>query len=156
MLIENGSDVLELRVHEQIPFGTQCSGDTQFRILAQIGSANATFSADCSAWVSAPNLITFLEQLRLLEETRKGAAVLESMSPGELRLEIRPHDCAGHMAASGQVGQWVYNRTGERHWSVVAFGISFCPSELPRLLQEFRNIVEMRSLALEDPPLPRS
>jgi hypothetical protein len=76
-------------------------GDTRFAVRVRISGINTVFTAEGLRWVELRALVAFSEQLRVLEERRQGSASLESMSPGELQLQIRSTDRAGHMAAIG-------------------------------------------------------
>ncbi|MDB5307173.1 MAG: hypothetical protein JWO38_1375 [Gemmataceae bacterium] len=142
MIVRDGEDFLELEVTERVPEGVPCAGDIRFAVRVRITSKDTVFSAETWAWVEAPVMTTFAEQIRTLEKQRQGSAALESMSPGELRLDVRGYDRAGHIAAVGQVGHWCYGGVGGPYWSAVSFGIAFCPSELPALVRYFEGLVE--------------
>ena len=146
MVINDQDGCIELEMTEQIPLDSQGAGDTRFIVRVRFRSHETVFSAETWAWVEAPVLAAFASQLRALEEKRQGSAVMESMSPGELRLEIRIYDGAGHVGAFGQVGHWCHGGVGGPYWSVVTFGIPFCPTELPGLVHEFevlsRSVVQ--------------
>jgi hypothetical protein len=49
-----------------------------------------------------------------LEQTRRGEALLESMTPGELRLRFHSLDSASHIGVEGELVRFVY-RDAERH-----------------------------------------
>ncbi len=140
MLVWHQEDFLELRVTEREPARSPCSGDTRFAVRVRVASPDTAFSAETWCWIALRVLASFAEQLQLLEERRQGSAVLESMSPGELQLEIRVTDRAGHVGAFGQVGHHCHGGTGQALWSVIAFAIPFCPTELPDLVQEFARL----------------
>jgi hypothetical protein len=61
------------------------------------------FRASCDSWVLAGAWRTFVGELQALERTRRGSARLESISPGELGLEIYATDALGHMAVRGEL-----------------------------------------------------
>jgi hypothetical protein len=140
MLVRDGKNFLELTVTDRGDAGTQGGGDARFAVRVGVTSMATAFSAETWCWVELGMLTAFAKQLRELEERRQGAASLESMSPGELRLEVRSTDLAGHMAAFGQVGHWCHTGTASPQWCVIAFGIPFCPSELPGLLRELGDL----------------
>jgi hypothetical protein len=142
MLVRDGEDFLELAVTDRGAPGAPDAGDTRFVVRVRVTSKDTVFTAETWCWAELRALAAFAGQLRALEERRQGVAVLESMSPGELRLEIRSTDRAGHVAATGQVGHWCYGGTGQPLWSAIGFGIPFCPTELPALVQEFGSLVE--------------
>jgi hypothetical protein len=138
MLISAGEDYLELRPVSQTPQGVPGVGDTCFIIRVRCGS----FSAETRAYIEADDIKTFAEGLRKLDELRHGAVVVESMSPGELRLEIRTTDRAGHLAALGQVGAWCFAGIAGPHWNVIGYCIPFCPSLLSQMAREFQALAE--------------
>lgn len=98
MLVRDGDDYLELTATElyTLVYG---EGDTRFVVRVRVSSLFAEFTAESLCWVELRALAAFVEQLRVLEERRQGAAAVESMSPGELRLEVSTIDRAGHVAA---------------------------------------------------------
>jgi hypothetical protein len=136
MLVRDGNDFLEVIVADRCTV-VHAVGDTQFTVRVQVSNLNTVFAVESLCWVSLPELVAFAEQLRVLEERRQGSAVLGSMSPGELRLEIRTTDRAGHVAVVGQIGRWLGVGSGEPYWCAVAFQVPFCPTELPALVSEF-------------------
>ncbi len=66
---------------------------------------------------------------RALERERRGQALLESISPGELSLRIRSIDSRGHIAVEGFTGYGI-QRDLFRPWHAVHFGFEFDPSQL--------------------------
>lgn len=62
------------------------------------------FSASTETYVLESEWNGFLQELRSLEATRQGEAVVESISPGELRLRVKSLDRAGHMGIEGHIG----------------------------------------------------
>jgi hypothetical protein len=139
VLVRDGDDYLELTVAERLT-GAHAAGDTRFAVRVRVSGLHTAFTAESLCWVDLRALAAFVEQLRALEERRQGSAALESMSPGELQLEVRSTDRAGHVAAVGQVGRWLGVGSGEPYWSAVAFRVPFCPSELPALVREFSSL----------------
>jgi hypothetical protein len=106
VLVWDGEDYLEVTVGERST-AVHDAGDTRFAVRVRVSALSAVLTAEAMCWVALPALIRFAEQLRVLEERRQGSATLESMSPNELRLEIRITDKAGHVAVAGQVGRWL-------------------------------------------------
>lgn len=136
MLIRDGDDYLEITVAERSTVAHD-AGDTLFSVRVRVGGLSTALTAESLCWVGLGALAAFAGQMQTLEQRRQGSAVLESMSPGEFRLEVRATDRAGHMAAFGQVGRWLGVGRGEPYWSAVAFRVAFCPTELPALVREF-------------------
>lgn len=93
--------------------------------------SSAGFAGQNDLWVLAAVLRSFCQSLVALERDRCGEAVLESISPGELRIVVRAVDSRGHMALEGSTGYEV-QRENSRHWHSVAFGFEFDPAQLVR------------------------
>ena len=94
------------------------------------------YAAADHSWIIRPELDRFLRELRVLDESRQGKAVLVSPSPDGLRLEFYSTDSAGHMAIRGQVG-----RTDAKGFlSQLQFGFAFEPDKLPSILEYFETI----------------
>jgi hypothetical protein len=138
MLLQAGDDYLELTPIEQTPEGVPGFGDTRFSVRVRCNS----FSGETTGYIEAGKLREFAEELRRVEEARRGAAAVESMSPGELLLEVRITDRAGHAAVIGQVGRWSFRGLERAHLSVVGYSIPFCPTLLPQITREFRALVK--------------
>lgn len=151
MLVRDGDDYLELNVAER-GSTVHDAGDTRFTVRVRVSGLHTVLSAESSSWVDFRVLAVFAEQLRVLEERRQGSAALESMSPGELRLEVRSTDSAGHMAAVGQVGRWLGIGSGEPYWSAVAFRVPFYATELPALAREFAALGSAPDAEPDAPP----
>ena len=138
MLFQAGDDYLELTPIEQTPEGVPGFGDTCFSVRVRCNS----FSGETTAYIEAGKLRAFAENLHRVEEARQGAAVVESMSPGELLLEVRITGRAGHAAVIGQVGRWSFLGLESAHWNVIGYSIPFCPTLLPQITREFRALVK--------------
>jgi hypothetical protein len=86
-----------------------------------------------SSWIDRDVWQRFLRELERLVDRRDGEAVVESMSPNDLRLRLFATDHAGHVAVDGQVRT---RSVGDLRWQFGA--IQFDPSLLPPLLAELR------------------
>ena len=124
---ENQDDFVE------IDLATQETADLPSRDDAclTIRVSAAGFAGHNDMWVLASALRSFCQSLTALERDRRGEAVLESISPDELRLVIRSVDSCGHMAVEGTTGYQV-QREHSRPWHSVTFGFEFDPSQLVR------------------------
>lgn len=140
MIVKYQDSYLELHMAEQMPLDVQGAGDTLFVVKVRVSGYETVFSAESRAWVEAPVLVAFTRQLRDLEKRRQGSAVLESMAPGELRLEVRSYGRVGRVGAFGQLGHWCQSEADGRYWSVVSFGFPYCPTELPGIIREFEEL----------------
>ncbi|MBC7910942.1 MAG: hypothetical protein H7Y30_10610 [Pyrinomonadaceae bacterium] len=80
-------------------------------------------------WVSSNSLHDFCRALVALEVSRQGMAQLESISPGELQVNVHSVTSRGHIAVSGKMGYLVQHENGS-FWHAVEFGFEFDPSQL--------------------------
>jgi len=92
------------------------------------------FTGTGSSWIAHDVWQHFLRQLEQLEDRRDGEAVVESMSPEDLRLRIFVTDPAGHVAIEGQART---RSVRDLRWQFGA--IPFDPTLLPPLLGELRS-----------------
>jgi hypothetical protein len=99
-----------------------------------------SFYARTHAWVSLSSLQKFVTALESVERERRGAARLESMSPGEFILIIEVFSPAGHVMAHGQTGRHIYRRNQDLLWVCLPYEIVFDPTQLPSMLREFRGL----------------
>jgi hypothetical protein len=113
--------------------GDQLSGD--YLVLIEVRRHG--FSGRSDTWIIREALLAFVRDLARLEEVRRGAATVESISPGELRLEVRATDSAGHMAVGGMVGY--RHSDGETALTFAPF--EFDPSMLPTLVRDAQALV---------------
>jgi hypothetical protein len=141
MIVRTGSDYLDISVKEQIPRGQHGRGDVEFRIRVRVSGPDTEFVADTSPWVVSESLAQFVSELRRLESERAGAAMLVSISPGELTLEVGIVGRAGHVAVSGQVGRHLYMRD-QLVWCALPFDLPLSdPTELSALVAEFEALL---------------
>jgi hypothetical protein len=126
---ENHQDFLEIDLKRQESTDSPSNGDAYLTVRVSSGG----FSGHNDLWVLASALRSFCQGLVILERDRRGEAVLESMSPEELRIMVRSLDSFGHMLVEGSTGGQVY-REHARPWHSVTFGIEFDPSQLVRAL----------------------
>ena len=83
----------------------------------------------------------FLTQAEVLERTRQGAAVLESMSPDEFRLELRVFDRAGHVELATVLSIIKVGDRKTQHLGIHG-GFELDPSGLPSLVKSLRMLLE--------------
>jgi len=122
---ENQQDFVEIDLISQETADLPSHGDAYLTIRALSGG----FAGRNDLWVLAPAIRSFCRALTILERERRGEAVLESVSPNELRLVVRSVDSRGHMLIEGSTGHEV-QRENSRPWHSVAFGFEFDPSQL--------------------------
>ena len=140
MLIGGTSEHVELtRVEVQAAVaGASAGGDV--RVIARVRFGD--FGGTVDAWIARDTWSTFSEQLIALERTRQGKAMLESMSPGELRLCLRSLDRQGHMGVEGELTHNLYGAGGRRPQLLqLQFdAMEFDPTLLPRLIAEIVSL----------------
>lgn len=133
MKFQHGEDLFELAC-------VRSAGDFEYSLRVRIAAFRGVFQGETTGWIDLATLVAFTEDLHRLEQRRVGSATLESTSPGELLLEIRTTDRAGHVAAVGRVGLrgLVDGRAAEG--STISFHLPFCPTTLLELVHEFRSL----------------
>ncbi len=129
MVIREGSDTIEIVATERVPEHLPSAGDTRLAITVQ----SRGFAGEGWAWVAAPVLLAFVDQLRQVEAHRQGGAEVVSISPGEFALRVVATDRAGHMAVAGRLA-----RAGQ----ALEFEFPFCPSLLPGVVAGFAAMAE--------------
>lgn len=75
---------------------------TDYRIVSTVQYHG--FTAHSDAWIVSQQWKRFVDELAAIEATRRGRACLESVSPGELRIDIGATDSLGHMSVRGLIG----------------------------------------------------
>ena len=105
-------------------------------LLVVVDVRTRGFTGHIDTWILRAAWLDFCERLELLEAHRQGDAIVESISPGELRLTFRSTDRAGHMAVEGSIGH-----RGTLGEVLLTFSpVPFDPSALPGLLRDAREI----------------
>ena len=119
----------------EIDLATQETADLPSRgdAYLTVRVSSSGFRGHNDLWVLAAALRSFCQSLVALERDRRGEAVLESVSPDQLRIAVRSVDSRGHMGVEGSTGYGV-QRENSRPWHSVAFGFEFDPSQLMRAL----------------------
>jgi hypothetical protein len=94
------------------------------------------FSGAADAWILRESWSDFLSQLRRLEQNRTGEAIVESLSPGELRVRVFALDRAGHMGVEGELTSY-YSAAHRPEVTTLKFGaIEIDPTALPAFVRE--------------------
>jgi hypothetical protein len=131
MRLTDGVARVEIAVTEvAAPIPSHSAGG---EVRLQVGLTCDGFTGTGSTWIARDVWQRFIQALEHLDERREGEAVVESMSPNDLRLRIRVTDRAGHVAVDGQVRT---RSVRDLQWQFGA--IPFDPSLLPSLLAELR------------------
>jgi hypothetical protein len=122
---ENQPDFVEIDLAKQATGDLPSSSDA--RLTIRVSSSG--FGGHHACWVQAQVLHAFCRALLDLERSRRGNAILRSLSPNELELVVRSADSCGHMLIEGSLGFRV-QRAHTRAWHAVQFGFEFEPSQL--------------------------
>jgi hypothetical protein len=125
--LENVEDFVEVGLVSQETDDLPSRGD----VYVTIRISSAGFTGHNDLWVLASVFRCFCKSLVELERDRRGEAVLESISPNELRLLVRSVDSSGYVAVEGFPGYEVL-RDHSHYWHSVNFGFGFDPSQLVR------------------------
>jgi hypothetical protein len=111
------------------------------RRLAVKAELDGFRGSDDKIWVTDAECKKFLAQAEELERTRQGTAVLESMSPGEFRLELRVVDRAGH--AELAIVLSILKAGGRKTQHLGIHGdFELDPSGLPLIVKSLRMLLE--------------
>jgi len=105
-----------------------------FRLAVEV--RQGTFAGAAFVWVEAREWERFVESLATVERDRRGEAIVEAMSPGELRLTVRSIDGLGHVAIEGSLGKRGTFQTTSLSFSAIEFD----PTLLPDFLRAAREI----------------
>jgi hypothetical protein len=127
MKIKSGPNYLELEVQLETDSSLPSCGDALIGIVV---SSNG-YSGKNQVWVAKQELELFSAVIIKLEKNRKGEAVINSMSPGELSLRVYSYDSVGHMAIEGITGHPVIGSVTCKH--SVQFGFTIEPEQLVKL-----------------------
>jgi hypothetical protein len=133
MVIRSGSESIEITLREMGPEGTPAEGDLGVTVTV---SGPAFAGRNDTVWIGRDEWAGFLEDLRELDRTRRGEALVRAMSPEEFQLAVFAADRAGHLAAEGWVGREYMARNGVVRDRVTA-SLEIDPSDLPALVRQF-------------------
>lgn len=122
---ENHKDFVEIDLARQETADLPSAGDAYVTLRI----ASAGFAGHNDLWVFGDSLRSFCRALIALERERRGDALLEAISPGELKLRVWSVNSRGHLAVEGFTGYEVL-RESSRPWHAVHFGFEFDPSQL--------------------------
>ncbi len=92
-----------------------------------------------SIWIQKDAIETFIEGLHQLDQTRKGAVLLTSMSPDELTLEVKALDGWGHLGVGIRVEQ--HNPSQVSYKNILQTGFEIDPTSLPSIIAQLKRIL---------------
>jgi hypothetical protein len=121
---------VEISLMEEAESGYD-SGDVRLLIAAE----SHGFTGRTEVWVLQEEIARFARDLTDLNRNLKGSAILRSVSPNELELEVLAVTSRGHLAVQGSLGYHIHE--AERmYWHAVHIGFEFEPSELEKAAYE--------------------
>jgi hypothetical protein len=136
MVIGQGSEQIEISVREAMPANSPVPGDRHVDVTVVCRQFSVR---NCTAWISASDWTRFGRELRALEESRRGEALLVSQSPADLRLRLYAWDRAGHIAVDGHVG--AYHTVADRMREVtLSFAFEIDAGLLGRTVRAFETL----------------
>ena len=110
------------------------------RIQIRVETENIHANFNNYIWLSEADIDQFLIELETLDNCRAGHAILESMSPGELKLSFQAIDSLGHLSVT------LYYRKEDRidkdysHEIKIEFQID--PTSLPNVRNELLELIK--------------
>lgn len=136
MHIGSHTDFVEILALERAPQGIPSAGNVRISVQVTLGEFNGKYE---SVWLEEPCLRDFVQQLAMVEETRRGSVTLRSASPDEFLLTIRSQGMLGRFI--GEVSLTRYRYLDSTPWpTTVAGGFEIDPTSLPSLLDDFRSL----------------
>lgn len=129
MRLESPHATFEMAIALEDSSATPGHGDALITIHAQ----SHGFSGQDEVWVSAAALTHFRDSLRQLDNTLRGEATLESLSPGELKVRLYAVNPRGLLAIEFALGRWVREPEAS-HWHALSGGFTFEPQQLARAI----------------------
>ncbi len=143
MFIGTEEEHLELKEVERVTDDLPTRGDVRLEVSVRLRDFSGRTP---SVWLDRAALERFVEELRELVETRKSAAKIEAMSPGEFSVELRPNGPVGHFEMAVVLGRGWYGAQ-QTHWiTQVSGGLDVDPSELPVILRAFEAMIASRHI----------
>ena len=131
MRFTKGDDFIELLFELETDSSLPSHADA--RVMTSLRASG--FMGSATSHVDSHVLRRFSHDVRQLYTTLRGEAVLESMSPNELRVTISAVDDVGHLVVHATIGKLVYGDYS-RQWHMVTGALDLEPSQLGSALAE--------------------
>ena len=90
-------------------------------------------------WFKLDLLKDFIDNLKILEKTRKGWLLLESMSPEEFQIKIESYDLSGHMVLNYKISKYTHQIPKTNIISLTG-GFELDVSYLINIISDFTNL----------------
>ena len=136
IFIGRDEEHIKLEEMERVSHHLSMPDDVQVKVNLRLQDFHGSYS---HVWLYKPDLERFVEELKLLVETRRTSAKLEAMSPEEFSLELRPCDSLGHYEASVRLGRYQYS--GSTYWPTMISGGFEIGSDLNHILADFKALL---------------
>jgi len=137
MRIEADRDFIEIAEVERISQGSRAKSDIRLAVRASFGDFSGLYDG---IWIEQPMLRDFVQALERLEQLEECEATLESMSPQEFILKIRPKDSLGHLVVEAMVARDRYSGSSRIRTSVSG-GMEIALGELTEVVRSFRSLL---------------
>lgn len=135
MKIGTDTEYIRLKEMERIPEGVPCAGDINLEVHLVLQDFRGAYSG---IWLEVPVMEKFLQDLSVLEKSKRGKAIITSMSPEEFVLEIRSSDNLGHLEIEVQLHRYQYS--GPKYWPIfLKGGFEAQPETVIKLISCFKN-----------------
>jgi hypothetical protein len=100
-------------------------------------------------WIELDLLKNYIENLKILDKTRRGAASMNSMSPEEFQIKIETYDLSGHMILNYKISQYAHRMPNTNIISLTgAFELDV--SLFTNIISEFGHLANEKNY-----PLPK-
>jgi hypothetical protein len=147
MIIREGSNFVEIVATGAC--SQQPGSPSPYDIEFALNIASGGFSGQGATWIEVDQFTAFLAQLRELEGSRTGSAIVEGMSPEQFQLRLWAVDGLGHMAVAGRLTHHQFGGWRGPHLHAIEFGFEFDPTLLPSIVSEFQSMIAPRSLGTD-------
>lgn len=111
------------------------SVNLEIKIKTRILEANIE-----SIWVERKNIEAFIDNLTILDETRKGKAILVGMSPERFKLELVGIDDSGHLGIGIRIENENFSETGYNN--VIQTGFKIDAGLISLLITDLKRIIK--------------
>lgn len=93
-------------------------------------------------WLELNLLKEFVDNLKVLEKTRKGTVSLQSMSPDEFEIKIETYDLSGHMVLNYKISQYTHLHINNKNMISLTGGFELDVSFFLDIISQFTLLAE--------------
>jgi hypothetical protein len=109
-----------------------------YQVVISLETENIRSCFSNFIWISGEDTQAFILALEKLDMTRKGLAVLKSMSPGEMSLIFRAIDDLGHLSVEFQIKK--EDRISMDYAYDVSVSFQVDPTILPSVIKDLKML----------------